>query len=156
MDGIPSSLDPADAVARRLLDRCELIELTNRYGRAVDQRDWPAFDQIFTEDAEADYSSVVARTNAAESTILAEVRPSGRAAIVGWLRAARSGGEPLMHFMTNHIVDELADDHARTWHYVHERQGAYGSYDIEAVRTPGGWRIARLVLDLTPRPSKAR
>jgi hypothetical protein len=145
-----------DAEAQRLLDRSELVELINRYGRAVDQRDWSAFDHIFAEDAEADYSKVVANTRAESSTLSADARPSGRTGIVAWLQAARSNGEALMHFMTNHIVDELDGDRARTWHYVHERQGAYGSYDIEAVRTPDGWRISRLVLDLTPRPSKVR
>lgn len=145
-----------DETDRRLIDRSELVELTNRYGRAVDQRDWPAFDQIFAEDAEADYSRVVANLRSGDSSPLADARRSGRAAIVDWLRTARSDGETLVHFMTNHIVDELDGDRARTWHYVHERQGAYGSYDIEAVRTPEGWRISRLVLDLMPRPGLAR
>jgi hypothetical protein len=147
--------DSAAALERRLLDRLELIELINRYGRAVDRRDWAAFEQIFTEDAEADYSTVVARIRPGRSAP-PDARLPGRAAILTWLQAARSDGEALMHFMTNHIVEELDGDRARTWHYVHERQGAYGSYQIDAVRTADGWRIARLVLDLTPRPSLLR
>jgi SnoaL-like domain len=145
-----------DEATQRLADRLDLIELVNRYGRALDRCDWPAFDLIFAADAEADYSKVVARTRPDQSTLLDEAVVQGRDAIVGWLRAARANGEALMHFMTNHIVEELDGDRARTWHYVHERQGAYGSYEIEAVRTDEGWRIGKLTLDLTPRPGKAR
>lgn len=143
-------------VERRLLDRLELVELINSYGRALDRRDWPAFDRIFAEDAEADYSTVVERVRPGNSTLISEAQLHGRAAIVDWLQAARSNGEALMHFMTNHIIDEVDGDRARTWHYMHERQGACGSYDIEAARTPDGWRITRLVLDLTPRPGLLR
>lgn len=141
---------------RLTLDRMELVELANRYGRALDRCDWAAFEHVFAEDAEADYSKVVARTHPDHSTLHAEAQPQGRLAIVAWLQAARSNGEPLVHFMTNHIIDELDGDHARTWHYVHERQGAYGWYEIHAVRVPQGWRIARLVLDLVPRSAKVR
>jgi hypothetical protein len=147
--------DSTAAIERRLLDRLELVELINRYGRAVDLCDWGAFERIFTEDAEADYSTVVARIRPGRSTP-PDAQLKGRAAIITWLQSARSSGEALMHFMTNHIVEELNGDRARTWHYVHERQGAYGSYQIEAVRTADGWRIARLDLDLTPRPSLLR
>jgi hypothetical protein len=150
-----TTTDSAAALERRLLDRLELTELINRYGRAVDRCDWAAFEQIFTEDAEADYSTVVARIRPGRSTP-PDARLHGRAAILAWLQSARSDGEALMHFMTNHIVEELDGDRARTWHYVHERQGAYGSYQIDAVRTADGWRIARLALDLTPRPSLLR
>jgi hypothetical protein len=139
--------------ARLLLDRLEVAELINRYGRAMDRRDWAALKKVFTEDAEADYSSVVARTDRSQTTTPSDAVLRGRDAIVAWLQAARSGGEPLMHFMTNHIVD-VDGDRATLWNYIHERQGAYGSYDVEAVRTDDGWRIKRLVLDLTPRASK--
>lgn len=145
-----------DDATRRLTDRLDLIELVNRYGKAVDQCDWPAFERIFAADAEADYSSVVARTRSDRSTVPGDAVVHGRDAIVDWLRAARVNGEALMHFMTNHIVEELDGDRARTWHYVHERQGAYGSYEIEAVRADDAWRIRKLVLDLTPRPDKVR
>lgn len=142
--------------SRQLLDRSELIELINRYGRGVDRRDWASFDEIFVENAVADYSKVVANTRPDSTSILSDARPDGRAAIVAWLQAARSGGEPLVHFMTNHVIDELDGDRARMSNYVHERQGAYGTYEIDAVRAAGGWRISRLALDLVPRPSKLR
>jgi len=145
-----------DGAAGSLLDRVEVMQLINRYGKALDARDWSAFEEIFTEDAEADYSSVLARTRPEQSTLAANALVHGRSAIVAWLQAARSNGEVLVHFMTNHIVDELDGDRARAWNYVHERQGAYGSYQLDAVRTADGWRIARLVLDLVPRPSKVR
>jgi len=143
-----------DITTRQLLDRSELIELINRYGRTIDRRDWDVLDDVFVEDAEADYTRVIANTRSDASTILADGQLHGRAAIVAWLQAARSNNESLLHFMSNHVIDELGDDHARMTNYVHERQGAYGTYEIEAVRTPAGWRIARLTLDLVPRPSK--
>lgn len=138
---------------RDLLDRLDVIELINRYGRAVDRRDWKAFAQLWTDDAEADYTSVIARTKRDQTTTPPEAALRGRDAIVTWMQAARSSGEELMHFMTNHVVD-LYGDRATLWNYVHERQGAYGQYDIDAVRTDTGWRIAKLVLDLMPRPDK--
>lgn len=141
-------------LARIVLDRLELIELANRYGKAVDTMEWERLDTVFTDDAEADYTAVIARSKPGATTVPADGVRAGRDQIKAWLAAARKEREPLMHFMTNHIVEELDGDRARTWHYVHERQGAYGHYDIEAVRTPHGWRIQRLVLDLVPRPSK--
>jgi hypothetical protein len=143
-----------DDATQRLMDRLDLIELINRYGQALDRCDWAAFERVFAEDAEADYSKVVARTKPDQSTLDDNAVVRGRDSIIEWLKASRSSGEMLIHFMTNHIVEEIDGDVARTWHYVHERQGAYGSYDIEAVRTDDGWRMRKLVLDLTPRPSK--
>jgi 3-phenylpropionate/cinnamic acid dioxygenase small subunit len=142
-----------DDDATRLIDRLDVMELVNRYGRAMDRRDWDAFAAVFAEDATADYTSVIARTRREDTTTPEAAVLRGRAAIVEWMQAARVNGETLLHFMTNHIV-EVDGDRATLWNYVHERQGAYGSYAIEAVRTDEGWRIRSLVLDLTPRPSK--
>ena len=147
-----TDLNPAGTLEQRLLDRLELVELVSRYARAVDQCDWPAFGQIFASDADADYSAAARRAGSEEQARLAGPRPRGRAAIVSWLQSARAGGPEQMRFLTNNIVEELAGNRARTWHYVHERHGAYGSYQVEAVRTTGGWRIARLTADVTPPP----
>ncbi|MDA3033185.1 MAG: nuclear transport factor 2 family protein [Actinomycetota bacterium] len=39
-------------------DRLELHELPGRYGDAIDDRDWPALDRIFTTDAVFDMTDL--------------------------------------------------------------------------------------------------
>ena len=47
----PASSNPA-------LDRLEIQDLIARYGRAVDLRDWEAFDRIFTPGCRIDYAAM--------------------------------------------------------------------------------------------------
>lgn len=43
---------------QEMSDRLEIQELLNRYSHAVDDRDWDALDDIFTPDAQIDYTEV--------------------------------------------------------------------------------------------------
>jgi len=43
---------------QEISDRIEINDLLIRYCSAVDQRDWDAFDDIFTEDCLIDYTAM--------------------------------------------------------------------------------------------------
>ena len=128
--------DRLEAVA----DRLEIEELLNRYAWAIDSGDWDLLSRVFTEDAEADFSSV-------GEYVDADARTAGRDAIVAWLRHALAPFPDVLHFLSNQQV-ELRGDSARTLTYMHVLHLPMGGiYHGEAVRTPEGWRLRRLRLE---------
>jgi len=121
-------------------DRLELVELLHRYAWAIDSGDWELLARVFTEDAEADFSSV-------GEYVAADSRLQGREAIVGWLRDALAAFPDVLHFLSNHLVD-VRGDTARTLTYMHVLHLPMGGiYHGDAVRTRDGWRLHRLRLD---------
>ena len=121
-------------------DRIEIAELLHRYAWAIDSGDWSLLAQVFTEDAEADFSSV-------GEYVEADARAAGRDAIVAWLRDALAPFPDVLHFLSNQLV-ELRGDTARTLTYMHVLHLPMGGiYHGEAVRTPDGWRLRRLRLE---------
>ena len=66
---------------RQGVDRIEIHELLNRYAHAIDFMDWPLLEQVFTEDAVADYSS-------AADYVEIDSSPRGRDAIVAYYETA--------------------------------------------------------------------
>lgn len=121
-------------------DRLELVELLHRYAWAIDSADWELLTQVFSEDAEADFSSV-------GEYVEADARMRGREAIVSWLRTALAPFPDVLHFMSNQLV-EVQGDRARTRTYMHVLHLPMGGiYHGEAVRTPEGWRLRRLRLE---------
>jgi len=121
-------------------DRLELAELLHRYAWAIDSGDWALLAQVFTEDAEADFSSVGQYVEGESTT-------RGRDAIVAWLRAALAPFPDVLHFMSNQLV-EIDGDRARTLTYMHVLHMSMGGiYHGEAVRTRDGWRLRRLRLE---------
>jgi hypothetical protein len=121
-------------------DRLELAELLHRYAWAIDSGDWGLLAQVFTEDAEADFSSV-------GQYVEGEATTRGRDAIVAWLRSALAPFPDVLHFLSNQLV-ELQGDRARTLTYMHVLHLPMGGiYHGEAVRTRDGWRLRRLRLE---------
>ncbi len=121
-------------------DRLELVELLHRYAWAIDSGDWDLLAQVFTEDAEADFSSV-------GEYVDADARARGRDSIVAWLRGALEPFPDVLHFLSNALVD-VEGDTARTRTYMHVLHMPMGGiYHGEAVRTPSGWRLRRLRLE---------
>ena len=121
-------------------DRVELEELLHRYAWAIDKWEWSLLDQVFTEDAEVDFSSV-GQYVAGESVL------RGRKAIVTWLRDSIKPFPDVLHFLSNQIVT-LEGDEARITTYMqvlHLPMG--GIYHSVAVRTADGWRIRRFRLE---------
>ena len=121
-------------------DRIELGELLHRYAWAIDKWEWQLLDQVFTEDAEVDFSSV-GKYVAGDSVL------RGRKAIVTWLRDSIKPFPDVLHFLSNQMVI-LEGDEARITTYMqvlHLPMG--GIYHSVAVRTADGWRIRRFRLE---------
>lgn len=122
---------------QQVADRLAVEELVSRYTWAIDGQEWGALRQIFTPDAEADYTSLAD-----------DASMEGLDAIVAWLQGSlgwRTDAVP-WHFVSNHVV-ELDGDTAESKHYMHNRHlTVYGRYHVSSVRTVDGWRIKKLVL----------
>lgn len=118
-------------------DRSELAELAHAYADALDRRDWPALDDVFTHDVRADYNGVhVLR---------------GRTDLVAMIRTYLDRCGPTQHLMGNHRVT-VDGDRARLSvkmrvHHIGAGVRAdltyecFGWYHADAIRTPQGWRF---------------
>jgi 3-phenylpropionate/cinnamic acid dioxygenase small subunit len=121
-------------------DKMEIAELLYRYARACDSRDWPLLRAVFTDDAVLDYSSVGRDAG-------------GREEIVGWLEESLIQLPWSQHLISNIEVD-LDGDRARVRAMFYnpmqlpglaEPSFCGGYYHHDVVRTPDGWKSARLV-----------
>ncbi len=119
-------------------DRIELHELAGRYGDVIDDRDWPALETIFTQDAIFEVVDLVTMT--------------GLAGIRQYME--HEGRHPLAHLITNIHVTEHGPQvglRCRGIFPILSPQGGagnrvfYGSYYDRVVKEPGGWRIAHRV-----------
>ncbi|MFT4613985.1 MAG: 3-phenylpropionate/cinnamic acid dioxygenase small subunit [Bacteroidia bacterium] len=70
-----------------LLHHIAIEGVLNRYARACDQRNWAAFDAIFSETVAVNYGG--------------EFRLEGRAAVVGMIRSMLGGCGPTQHLLGN-------------------------------------------------------
>jgi 3-phenylpropionate/cinnamic acid dioxygenase small subunit len=122
------------------LDAADLIEihqLLGQYGHLVDAKAWDRFDELFTADAELDYTGV----NVPDVL-------HGREAIQDFFRAAN-------HPSAHHCVNIFAYDDGGTVRVrskffapytrpTHDPLRWYGGdYDDIVVKTPEGWRFAK-------------
>lgn len=82
---------------RRLEDRAEITELVNRYGLAVDDRDWDAVEQMYARDSAFD--SVLGRYE-------------GREAVVAYYRERTEGFGATFHIPHNVVLEFQGDDDA--------------------------------------------
>ncbi len=128
---------------QELSDRMEIQDLITAYTRAVDTRTWDALDDVFTEDAVLDYTSV---GGPADSLVV--VKP--------WIEQGLRGFDRYQHVI-GQVAIELAGDTARATAYLVNPMVAKapdgtetlwevgGYYHHELVRTPDGWRSQRMV-----------
>ncbi|MDV7354272.1 nuclear transport factor 2 family protein [Rhodococcus oxybenzonivorans] len=124
---------------RVVQDKAEIAELMYRYARAVDTKDWALLTSVFTEDAHLDYSSV-------------GYPPGPRDEVVALLRDALTQVPLTQHFVTNIEIDlDGATAKVRAMFFnpmqlpgVSGMTYCGGNYHHEVVRTPDGWRSARL------------
>ena len=128
-----------------LLDHHEICRLLDRYGLALDDRDWPRFASCFLPDAVAFYGPVLGRQD-------------GYAAIEKTCRSALERLDSSQHMISNHEV-VLDGDTARARCYLqaqHTKAGTPGGdnfliggrYIDEIARTPEGWRVRRRELQI--------
>jgi hypothetical protein len=132
--------------AQTLSDRVEIDDLLTTYTMAIDQGDWDALDQVFTPDAQIDYSATGGKTGA-----LPEVK--------AWLAETLPMFSGMQHFVTHKKV-ELDGDTAHVRAYflnpmvMDQADGRTCQMDIggvyvhDLVRTPEGWRSRRLEEEL--------
>ena len=123
-----------------LVERQAIVDLLNRYGWTLDDRDWDGLADCFTPDAVADYGPGLGKQD-------------GPAAIVALCRGVLERLDSTQHVITNHEVT-ITGDRAKTRCYLvaqHTKAGVDGGanftlggcYLDDVVRTPAGWRIAR-------------
>ncbi len=118
-----------------LADRLELHELPGRYGDAIDDRNWPALANIFTEDATFDL------------TDLGIPMLEGLARIQQFMDVEAQ--HPRTHMMTNIYVDETTDGVKMYFRIVALRGKGLvdsASYYDEVVKTASGWRVKHRVV----------
>lgn len=113
-------------------DQLQIRELMSRYGFAVDDRDWQAFDRVFTEDGVCDLSAwrvpLMRGTTAIRETYA-------------------SLEHPVAHLTTNVVIEEISADTARVRSKIiavrPDRRVETAEYHDEVARTSAGWRIVR-------------
>jgi len=115
---------------RRLQDRQELRDLTLRYCRAIDDSDWVALRELFTDEARAG--------------------AVGGDETVQRLRSIRSTYGRTIHTAHGQLVEFTDDDHATGMVPSHAELDIKGEtvvcamrYYDDYVRESGGWRFAR-------------
>lgn len=126
-------------------DYFEIMQLSSKYAWGIDTVDRALLATVFAPDAVAEYVAV------GENPMDLNERLVGFDNIFAWIHKQlghREGTKGLpWHFVTNQVV-ELHGDKAELRYYMHNRpMVAGGVYRVQAVRTPQGWRIARLRLE---------
>lgn len=131
-----------------LTDREQIRELRQRFGVALDTRDWPAFEALFTPDATGDFRSFGVVSDA---TPLPELIAMFRASF------ARPVEELQTQQVITHVLIRVTGETATSSSYLEGHHRILGHpegeevtlrarYDDDLVRTVNGWRIARTTL----------
>ena len=131
-----------------LIDRAEITDVMNRYCTSVDTRDWPLFRSVLTDEIWVDMRSWVTRPPVLVSADH----------WVGVVESMLSGFDATRHYMTNHVhtidgdeatcVANMAACHYLVEGEVRRMQTGIGYYANKLRRTPDGWRIHYLNLNL--------
>jgi 3-phenylpropionate/cinnamic acid dioxygenase small subunit len=133
---------------QRLEDHAAIVESAVRYASHIDAADWDGFGTLFTDIVTIDFSQAGM-----------PIADFARADFVTFARQGLDGWDARQHLSTNHqvVFDEDDDDRAVMTSYMyaqHHMTGEptflmHGSYEHEMQRTPDGWRIARLVQNVS-------
>lgn len=110
-------------------DRVEIHELPGRYGDAIDDRNWPGLDAVFTEDAVFDLTGVGSRICNGLDDIKAFMETEA--------------AHPRTHMMTNIYADSDEDGISLRFRIVAligKGKTSTGSYYDKLVKTENGWR----------------
>ncbi len=134
-----------EAKMQELWDRKEITDTSLRYATGVDMKDRALYRSCFTEEIEADFSSL----------------GMGDASIIkadDWVEQAIMTVnlyQSTQHIITNHVIDIKGDEatcvaYLQAQHYNPEGMFTVGGYYSNTlVRTPEGWRISKLKLTST-------
>jgi SnoaL-like protein len=123
-----------------LEDRALIGDLVVAYAFAIDERNWQAFEALFTPDAHIDYRSAggIAGTPAE---------------VAAWMPQAISLFTWTMHSVLTHRLEATGADTVQGSLHMFARHGVVfdganevmdvsGLYHDQYVRTPAGWRFA--------------
>jgi hypothetical protein len=133
---------PDNDAIRQCIDRMEILQLFAKYCHIVDDCTFEQLPEVFTDDAQLDYSSL------GDSVQGLRTRMHGVREFIDFLtNSMRYMGPGLTHFMGNHLIDVQGDEaHIVSHnHVLNLPQG--GRYTSHARRTPAGWRIDRFVFE---------
>lgn len=124
-------------------DRLEIEALLTRYTRAIDTGEWDRLDQVFTPDAQIDYtaSGGIAAAYDEVKPWLAEMLPifPQRMHLLGQVDSQVTGDDATVAaYFYNPMVLPQADSADLVVEFG-------GIYHHELVRTPSGWRSRALV-----------
>lgn len=132
----------------RLEDRADIVAVATRYAAAVDAADWDAFRDLFADVVHIDFSQ--AGMPAADFA---------RDDFVAFARQGLEIWDARQHLSTNHEVEFSDQDPGtavlRSYMFAqHHMEGAptfvmHGSYVHEVTRSSHGWRVTRLVQNVS-------
>jgi hypothetical protein len=139
-------------------DRDELVELMSRYATMADTKNWDELPRsVLCDELTADFSSLGA--------------PVATLSRDAWCQASKqafAGWTATHHGITNHRIAVDGDRatiraHVRAEHWASPEVAAggpscwlvVGFYDNVAVRTPEGWRLSSIMLDMTHQENEA-
>jgi hypothetical protein len=136
-----------EARIQRLEDRNAIIDVVISYAVAIDKADWVAYAATMTDPVHVDFS---------EAGLPAADFPLDR--FIGFAAQGLEGWTARQHLSPNHRVafDDTDPDQAVCYSYMYAQHykkdapgGEFylmrGSYDHHLVRTPEGWKIAKVV-----------
>jgi SnoaL-like protein len=135
-----------DLSVQVLVDRACISDVIHNYAAGVDLKDWGLFRSCFTDDLEADFSSV-----------LPTGVHHGADSWVDLIRNVLKDVDQTQHIITNHS-HEINGNASRSRSYLQAQHVCFskdggeqhfkvgGFYDYDFVRTARGWRIKRYAL----------
>ena len=130
----------SDLLLTQLADQVKIVEVVNRFGMAIDLRDWEKFRSLFANPVEFDYSSIGEKAGT--------LHPDD---IVNTARQDLGGFQSTQHLITNHQVELLSNAatcyaHVRAQHFLPHDQGEStfemgGHYTAGLIRIGSDWKI---------------
>lgn len=145
----------AEISLQTLLDRAAISDVVHAYARAVDQRDWTAFRNLFTDRVFVDMRSF-------DPDRYLEVSVDELVELAMPLSAF----DATQHVSSNHY-HEIDGDRAicvsymQAGHFLKRADGdfhcfLYGYYTYSLVRSEAGWKISRYALNVTAQQGDPR
>jgi SnoaL-like domain len=137
-DPLPHAvLPPRNGIARSAEDTLAIQDVVVRYGYVTDDRDWNAFDEVFTDDAVVDFRDQATNPPKGLAPLV------GRDEIVLHFRDILT--HPYQHMLVNHRIEDISEDEvvvrSKALLPVPGRTVCDIEYWDVLVRTPRGWRI---------------
>ena len=134
-----------EATVRALKDRVDIVETMSRYAAAIDVSDFATLRTTLADDITAQYAN------------MHDEPLEGADAVVAWVDQATKGKIWQHHLINVYTVDIEGDTakvlvyHTSLQNYDRAPETAdvlVGRYHNEFVRTPDGWKISRLLLEV--------